>query len=207
MAEQFELDKGDNLIFLIDVSASMQKSDTPTGKSRIDYCKEKAISLADEASKYDEDGVDIITFGEKVKHIGKATGTNAGDLIGPLKALEGSTDTAGAIQAAYDIHKKNKYQQTFCFLVTDGAPNSKDEVRTVIRKIAKEIKDEHEFAIGFLIVGNPTNRDTALVSFLAEIDDTLKAVDKDGNPIDIVDVKELADVENLIQVAAGALHD
>jgi len=201
MAEQLELDKGDNLIFLIDVSASMQKSDTPTGKSRIDYCKEKAIALADEAAKFDEDGVDIITFGEKVKHIGKATGTNASDLIGPLKALEGSTDTAGAIQEAYSIHKKNKHAQTFCFLVTDGAPNSKDAVRDVIRSIAAEIKDEHEFAIGFLIVGDPTKRDPALVEFLSEIDDTLKAKH------DIVDVKELTDVENLIQVAAAALHD
>lgn len=198
MAEQFELDKGDNLFFLIDVSASMQKSDTPTGKSRIDYCKEKAISLADEAAKYDEDGVDVITFGEKVRHIGKATGANASDLIGPLKALEGSTDTAGAIREAYNIHKKNKYQQSFCFLVTDGAPNSKDEVKEVIRSIASEIKDEHEFCIGFLIVGNA---DDSLKAFLTELDDDLKAKH------DIVDVKNLADVENLIQVAAGALHD
>src|SRR3972149_7551148 len=106
MAEQLELDKGDNLIFLVAVAASMQKSDPPTGKSRIDYCKEKAIALADEAAKFDEDGVDIITFGEKVKHIGKATGTNASDLIGPLKALEGSTDTAGAPHKAEHNPKK-----------------------------------------------------------------------------------------------------
>lgn len=200
MAEQFELDKGDNLIFLLDVSASMGQTDTPTGATRIEYAKERAIALANEAAKYDEDGVDLITFGEKVKHIGKVTGTNAGDLIGPLKANEGSTNTAGAIQKAYDIHKSNKYQQTFCFLVTDGAPDSKDAVRDVIRNIASEIKDEHEFCIGFLIAGD-LEKNPGLKAFLTELDDELKAKH------DIVDVKVLAEVESLIQVAAAALHD
>jgi Mg-chelatase subunit ChlD len=198
MSDNYELDKGDNLIFAIDVSASMNRGDTPTGVSRIDYSKEKAITLANEAAKYDEDGVDIITFGERVRHIGKATGSNAGDLIGPLKATEGSTDTAGAIREAYKIHKSNGYKQTFLFLVTDGEPNSREAVKDEVRTIAAEIKDEHEFAIGLIIVGEP---DSGLLGFLTELDDNLKA------KLDIVDVKRFAEVDSLIGLAAGALHD
>jgi Mg-chelatase subunit ChlD len=198
MSDNYELDKGDNLIFALDVSASMNRGDTPTGQSRLDYSKEKAIALANEASKYDEDGVDILTFGERVKNIGKATGNNAGDLIGALRATEGSTDTAGAIRAAYEIHKKNSYKQTFLFLVTDGEPNSREDVKEAVRTIAAEVKDEHEFAIGLIIVGEP---DSGLSDFLKELDDNLKA------KLDIVDVKRFAEVDSLVALAAGALHD
>lgn len=198
MGDNYELDSGDNLIFAIDVSASMNRGDTPTGQSRIDYTKEKAIALANEASKYDPDGVDIITFGEKVKAIGKATGTNASDLIGPLRATEGATDTAGAIRMAYGIHKAGNYKQTFLFLVTDGEPSSRSALKDVVRDIASEIKDEHEFSIGLIVVGEP---DSTLSDFLTELDDGLKAKH------DIVDVKRFAEVDSLIGLAVGALHD
>lgn len=202
MSDNFELDSGDNLFFLLDLSASMQRTDTPNGKSRLDFSKEKAIALADEAVKYDPDGVDLIGFGEGARFIGKLTDTNASDTITPLKATEGGTDTAIAIQLAYDTHKKNKYQQSFCFLITDGAPNDMKALKKTIVNITNEIRDEHEFAIGFLLVGDPSKRDPELVKALKELDDDLK-----GAKYDIVDVKELAEVTNLIQVAAGALHD
>lgn len=198
MGDNYELDKGDNLIFALDVSASMNRGDTPTGASRIEYSKEKAITLANEASKFDEDGVDILTFGEHVRVIGKATGTNAGDLIGPLRATEGSTDTAGAISKAYGLHVTNGYKQTFLFLVTDGEPNSRSAVKDTIRDIASKVRDEHEFSIGFIIVGEP---DAQLSAFLTELDDDLKAKH------DIVDVKRFSEVDSLVALAAGALHD
>lgn len=202
MSEQFELDQGDNLFFLIDLSGSMQKNDTPTGKSRLDYSKEKAIALADNAVKYDPDGVDIIGFGEGARFIGKLTGQNAESVIGPLKAIEGQTDTHEAIQLAYSTHKKNGYQQSFCFLVTDGAPTSMPALKETIINITNDIKDEHEFAIGFLLVGDPARRDPQLVQAMKDLDDNLKDA-----KYDIVDVKELAEVKDLIQIAAGALHD
>ena len=50
-ANQLELNKGDNFIFGVDVSASMQTTDCPNGASRIDYLKEKVIQFANEAGK------------------------------------------------------------------------------------------------------------------------------------------------------------
>lgn len=194
---QLELNKGDNFIFLVDVSASMNATDCPGGAKRIEYLKEQVITFANEASKYDDDGVDIVKFGHAVTVVGKATGGNAKDLIGALAANESMTDTAGAIQKAYDLHRAGKYAQTVCFVATDGEPADRNKVKGVIRNIASEIKDEHEFAISILTVGNI---DAGLQSFLTELDDDLKAQH------DIVDVKALTDVD-FLSAFAGALHD
>lgn len=193
---QLELNKGDNFIFLFDVSGSMSASDTPSGASRIDYLKEKLTAFVEEAGKYDEDGIDLITFGHAVTAKPKLTPQNAKEVIAGLKANESSTATDKAIQKAYETHKAGGYKQTVVFVATDGAPNDQNAVKDVIRTIASEIKDEHEFAISFLLVG----KDDGIRAFTKELDDDLKAKH------DIVDVKELDEVD-FIGAFAGALHD
>ncbi len=197
---QLELNADDNIIFLVDVSYSMGETDTPTGASRLDYSKEKGIGLVNQAVKYDPDGVDVGVFGKGARWIGKCTAENAADLIGPLKPTDGQTDTAAAIQLAFDRHRSEGYKQTFCFLVTDGEPSSRDAVRKTIAGIAEQLRDEHEFAIGILPVGD-LSKNPSLQSFLTELDDTLKAKH------DIVDVTRLEDAEDLIHIASKALHD
>ncbi|MGP1680874.1 MAG: VWA domain-containing protein [Giesbergeria sp.] len=194
---QLELNKGDNFIFAVDVSASMQQTDTPSGASRIDYLKEQVITFAKEASKYDEDGIDVLTFGHQITPFLKITAERAEVTVGGLKATEGMTNTHLVIQEAYKLHKAGGYPQTVLFLATDGAPSDKNAVKDVIRSIAAEIKDEHEFAISILVVGKP---DQGLTAFLTELDDDLKAKH------DIVDVKNLQDV-NFLEAFSGALHD
>lgn len=191
-----ELNKGDNFIFLFDVSGSMSAADTPSGAPRIDYLKEKLTTFVQEAGKYDDDGIDLITFGHAVTEKAKLTPGNAKDIIASLKANESSTVTDKAIQKAYDLHKNGGYKQTVVFVATDGAPSDQNAVKEVIRKIAGEIKDEHEFAISFLLVG----KDDGIRAFTKELDDGLNA------KRDIVDVKELDEVD-FISAFAGALHD
>lgn len=191
-----ELNKGDNFIFLFDVSASMQAKDAPSGASRIDYLKEKLTTFVNEAAKYDDDGIDLITFGHQVTVQPKLTSANAGPVIASLKANESSTYTDLAINQAYSIHKKGGYKQTVVFIATDGAPADEAAVKESIRSIAAELKDEHEFAISFLKVG----QDQGVASFLEELDDNLKAKH------DIVDVKSLDEVD-FMTAFAGALHD
>ena len=204
---QQELNAGDNLVFLFDVSYSMNEKDTPSvGVNRLDYSKEKAIGLVNQAVKYDPDGVDIGVFGKGARWVGKANGNNASDLIGPLKPTDGQTDTHAAIQLAYDLHVKAEHKQTFCFLVTDGEPSSRDAVKATLRGITPKLRDEHEFCVGILPVGD-LDKNPSLKDFLAELDDTLDCKDKDGNPIDILDVTRLEEAEDLIQIASKALHD
>lgn len=194
---QLELNKGDNFIFCVDVSASMQTKDCPGGVSRIEYLKEQVKTFATEASKWDEDGIDVLTFGEKLTWAKGITADVAGDVIGKLKANEGMTNTAQAIEAAYSQHRAGGYAQTVCFVATDGAPSDTTAVKIAIRRIAAELKEEHEFAISFLTVGDI---DPALRGFLDELDDNLNA------KYDIVDVKALSEVD-FMAAFSGALHD
>ncbi len=196
---QFELNKGDNFIFGIDVSGSMQTRDTPSGASRIEYLKEQVITFAREASKWDEDGIDVIAFGHEVRVYEKVTAEKAGDIIGGLSAVQSQTRTDLVIKSAYELHKKGGYKQTVLFLATDGEPTgvTAEEVKQTIRGVAADLKDEHEFAISILTVGKPSSD---LSAFLTELDDTL------GAKHDIVDVKALESVD-FIAAFAGALHD
>lgn len=196
-AEQLELNKGDNFIFGVDVSGSMSMTDCPGGLSRIAFLKEKVITFAKEASKWDEDGIDILTFGHQITPYKGVTAEKAEQLISGFVANEGSTDTAGVIREAYKLHKAGGYEQTVLFVATDGAPSDANAVRETIRTIALELKEEHEFAISFLTVGQI---DSKLQAFLTELDDNLKAKH------DIVDVKALADID-FMSAFMGALND
>lgn len=198
-SNQLELNKGDNFILGIDVSASMTRTDCANNASRINYLKETAIAFATEASKWDDDGIDIISFGDDVKTYPNVTDKNAEEIINKLQANEGSTDTAGLINAAYELHKKGGYKQTVLFVFTDGLPSDKKAVEKAIIDITNDIKDEHEFAISFMKVGKESSVD----SWLAMLDDDLT---KAGAKYDIVDVKDSGSV-NFKQAFAGALHD
>lgn len=195
---QLELNKGDNFIFLIDVSASMQTKDCPGGASRIDFLKEQVIVFAKEASKWDEDGIDVLTYGQQVKTFPNVTAEKAGDIIGNLRATEGMTQTHLAVLSAWDLHKKGQYKQTVCFVATDGAPSDANALKGQIVDITNKLTDEHEFAISFLTVGEI---DPGLRAFLSDLDDNLK-----GAKYDIVDVKALTEVD-FMAAFSGALHD
>lgn len=199
-----ELNKGDQFIFGVDVSASMQTKDVG-GQSRIEALKEQVITFIGEAAKYDPDGVDVVTFGSKITHLGALTAAEAKDKIAPLKASEMSTDTAGLIRKAWTLHQdKASSDQTVLFIATDGEPNDREAVKNEIRAIAKQQEaDKEVFSISFLTVGTI---DPGLQSFLTELDDTLNAQDKNGAAIDIVDVKALAEVD-FETAFSGAVHD
>lgn len=196
MSQNLELNAGDDFIFLLDVSASMGTKDTPTGASRYEYAKEKALAFAHEASKIDTDGISIYRFGEKVTKFSDITPDKI-DGVFAAGPTEMSTVTAEAIQEAFQEHIDRKNEQTFVLIVTDGVPADPQKLRDVIVNITNSIKDEHEFAIQFLQVG----QDASATKFLAELDDNLK-----GAKHDIVDAKRLEDV-TFMQAVAGALHD
>lgn len=201
----FELNKGDNFIFAIDVSYSMGASDCPGGLKRCDYLKEKVTQFVNEAGKYDDDGIDIITFGAEVHVTQGLTPAKAGELVGLCKAAEGATMTHLAINEAYNLHKTGnnggRYEQTVLFIATDGAPSEPQAVIDAIVAVTKDIKDAKEFSIGILTVGKI---EPNLRVFLDDLDDNLES--KYGAAHDIVDVKNLDDVD-FTQAFVGAVHD
>lgn len=193
-----ELNKGDNFIFGVDVSGSMSMTDCPNGLSRIEYLKEKVIQFAHEASKWDEDGIDVLTFGHKITPFQGVTAEKAAEIIGKLKADEASTDTAGLIRKAWELHKAGGYEQTVLFIATDGNPADRKAVQDAIIDITNQVGDEREFNISFLTVGQI---DANLGAFLTSLDDDLK-----GAKYDIVDVKALEEVD-FVSAFVGALND
>jgi Mg-chelatase subunit ChlD len=201
MSNNLELNKGDQFIFAIDVSASMGSTDTPSGQSRIEFAKEQTKTFISEASKYDEDGVDVLTFGHQVIHLGALTAEKANEVVTGLKANEGRTDTAGVLAKAFELaNAKRQAGETnniVVFVITDGEPNDREAVKQVIRKQAETQANGEDLGIVFLTVGVI---DSGLQSFLTELDDTLNA------KFDIVDVKALHEV-NFVEAFLGAVHD
>lgn len=193
-----ELNKGDNFIFGVDVSGSMEAGDCPGGMKRINFLKEKVIQFAQEASKYDPDGIDVLAFGHQVTAFEKVTADKAAEVINRLKANESATQTHELITKAYAMHKAGGYEQTVLFIATDGAPTDRDAVKKAIVDITQKVTDEREFNISILTVGNIT---ADLSNFLTSLDDDLK-----GAKFDIVDVKKLEEVD-FLSAFAGALND
>lgn len=192
-----ELNQGDDFIVAIDVSASMQNKDCPNGMTRFDYALEKTKLFAHEASKIDTDGVSIYRFGENVTKFSDITEDKLDAAIGGVPN-ECATMTHEVIREAYQEHLDRKNEQTFLFVVTDGAPSDQQAVIDTIADITNKMQDEKEFRIQFLTVGNI---DQNLQSFLTKLDDSLP-----GAKFDIVDVKALADVSFMAAVS-GALND
>lgn len=206
-ANSLELNQGDQFHLGFDVSASMGTKDCANNtQTRLENLKEKAKVFAEQANTYDPDGADYFTFGEKVvAKIGQPL-PDALKLIDGLQANEMATDTAGLITASWKRAQEQRAagvtDNIVLMIFTDGAPSNKDAVKKVIRDICKTLESRLEYGITFLTVGE----DSSLDAFLTELDDDLKCVDKNGQPIDIVDVKKFADVD-FVRAFAGAISD
>lgn len=195
-----ELNKGDDFIIGVDVSGSMQATDCPGGVSRIKYAAENFRTFAKEASKYDTDGVSLYAFGAKVTSFPDVAADKIDATVDKLLdlPLEGMTRTDQVIAAAYSEHKARNNEQTVLMLFTDGAPSDPDAVLKVIADITNEVKDEREFNVAFITVGE---RPADLQAFLAKLDDAIP-----GAKYDIVDVKKLEEVD-FYTAFDGALND
>lgn len=199
-AQNLEINKGDQFVVALDISASMQATDCTGGMSRTAYVNETTRTFITEASKYDPDGVSVYLFGAKLQEFRDATPDK---IDGILKSYrhEGATMTHLAIDAAYAEHKSKKSEQTFLLLFTDGEPADQRAVVDSIVRITKDIANEKEFRIAFLTVGQ---RSSGLEAFLSDLDDNLTT--KYGAKFDIVDVKK-ADEVDFMAAIDGALND
>lgn len=197
-ANNLELNPGDDFIIAMDVSGSMANRDCPGGLTRFEFALEKTKQFAHEAARIDTDGVSVYRFGHQVTKFSDITEDKLDSMIGSATPNESATLTHEVIKAAYQEHLERKNEQTFLFIITDGSPTDPQAVLSTIAKITQELKDEKEFRIQFLTVGNI---DSNLQSFLTKLDDAIP-----GAKHDIVDVKTLADVTFMAAVA-GALND
>lgn len=196
----FELNKGDDFIIALDISGSMQHTDCPGGFSRLQYSLEQFTTFVKEASKWDTDGVSLYAFGINVHAFPDVATDKLDEVIGKLKdiKLEGGTQTHLVVQKAFAEHVERKNEQTVLMVFTDGEPSDQEALLKVIADITGQVKDEREFNISFITVGE---RSPSLQTFLAKLDDNIP-----GAKHDIVDVKALEEV-NFMTAFDGALND
>lgn len=196
-AQNFELHKGDQFIIGFDISGSMQTTDCPGGASRFSYVLETMKMFIREAAKWDPDGISFYPFNHAVQAMRDVKTPEEIDAkIATLKP-GGNTATHLAIKEAYREHKEKGNAQTFFMCFTDGEPTDPDAVKKAIIDITNDVKDEKEFRIQLLTVGQ---RAPALDKWLDDLDDHLT-----GAKYDIVEIEKLEDV-NFEQAVANAIE-
>ena len=137
--------------------------------SRKDYSEIKAYELAQQAALIDDDGIDIIPFASSAKLL---TGKGADDVAALFKRppVSGGTNTGAAIRIGLQRHQAKGSSSTVLFIDTDGAPNSRSDVADAIQEAAQSVSGPSEFAIRFLIVGEPSEN---LWDWLTKLDNEL----------------------------------
>lgn len=195
--QNLELHKGDQFIIGLDISGSMGATDCPGGMSRISYTLETLKTFVAEAAKWDPDGVSFYPFGATCHAYPDMLPADIDAKIKGIK-LESATMTHLAIREAYAEHVRKNNGQTFLMIFTDGEPSDPESVKSEIIRITNAVKDEKEFRIAFLTVGQ---RSPEIDRYLTMLDDDLK-----GAKYDIVDVKRIEDVDFMAAVN-GALTD
>lgn len=197
MGSKFELHSGDQFIVGFDISGSMQTRDCPGDTTRFNYVLETMRVFIAEAAKWDPDGVSFYTFNNQcTEYPDVASVAEIDEKIGKLKP-GGGTNTHLAITAAFKEHKKKGSEQTILMLFTDGEPSSPDAVKQAVIDITKQVKDELEFRISILTVGE---RSPELNQWLTDLDDNLT-----GASYDIIDISKLEDVD-FEQAVANAIE-
>jgi hypothetical protein len=181
-----ELKKGDQVIFLVDRSGSMDTSDCD-GDTRYNCCREKIKAFVRGASKFDPDGVSVHLFNNRVELHTDVADPAAVDKLIDTHRPGGSTATHLAIQAAWKEHRAKSSTATFVIIFTDGDPSEPTEVENTIVNITKSMSSPEEFRLSFLTVGQ---RSPELSAWLERLDSSLK-----GAKYDIVGVEELNEVD------------
>lgn len=204
--ENSNLSKYD-IIIAVDKSGSMSDQSGIGQLTRWQAAKEATVSLANEAVKYDDDGITVALFAGKLAEF-----ENIDD--GPTKAAgifdqnspNGSTNTAAVIKHYGDKYlagkAKGEVKPVILVVITDGVPDSEPDVVKEIVALTKKLDSREEFGIQFVQVGN----DQHARDFLKRLDDNLT---NEGAKFDIVDTKTFDELEgiSLTEALMDALTD
>lgn len=181
-----ELKKGDQVIFLVDRSGSMDTADC-NGESRYNAVREKLKAFVRGAAKFDPDGVSIHFFNNRVESHADVADVNVVDQLIDTHRPGGGTATHLALQAAWKEHRQKGSTASFVMAFTDGEPSDPDEVKKTLVNITNTMNNPEEFRVTFLTVGEQS---PTLKAWLSALDSDLK-----GAKYDIVGVEELNNVD------------
>lgn len=189
----------------IDSSGSMSRP-AIGNVSRWKAAHEGTFAIASKAAEYDSDGIDVYTFGGRVKAYRGVTPDKV-DQVWQENEPNGGTPLHLVIREARQTWEASKKAGTtkkgyILAVVTDGVPDDQRAVEQEIISLANSLGEDGEFGIQLLQVGN----DAEATKYLKSLDDDLKGK---GAKFDIVDTKTFEEMGDrpLAQTFLDAILD
>jgi len=198
-----------DFIVAIDRSGSMANPGSH-GKTRWQEAEEATVAVANKCAESDDDGITVVLFNRAVvMHENVTDGTSQVARIFRESEPMGGTDTALMLKKVLTNYTANRTRKgvkpIILIVVTDGEPDSQEEVVKAIVEATRVIERDDEIGISFLQVGNDRNA----TRFLTMLDDDL--VSKYGAKFDIVDTKTFDEIESsgmtIAEVLIASLTD
>ncbi len=186
-------------IILIDKSGSMGAPSTSMeGRTRWNEAQEFTEQYARFAEKADDDGLTVITFNSTAKVYDGVKADKVHEVFTTCQP-SGSTNLAGALQAAFD-KKFSAGKKALIVVLTDGVPDSETAVKNTIIAATNKLEKDDEIGVQFVQIGD----DAGAHKFLEDLDDNLK-----GAKFDIVNSLTRVEAEGYTveQILWLALND
>jgi uncharacterized protein with von Willebrand factor type A (vWA) domain len=194
---------------IIDRSGSMSTLAQPEGESRWAVLQECTLALARQCEEFDLDGLTVYLFSDRFKRYRNVTSSKVEQIFHfPENEPHGSSNLGSVLQDAINNYFQRKAAgQTKAngetiIVITDGVPNNRMGVTSVIVEASRQMERDEELAISFIQVGS----DPKVTRFLKSLDDQLQGI---GAKFDIVNTVTVDDMEDmtLTDVLLNAIVD
>ena len=194
---------------IIDRSGSMSTLAQPEGESRWAVLQECTLALARQCEEFDLDGLTVYLFSDRFKRYRNVTSSKVEQIFHfQENEPHGSSNLGSVLQDAINNYFQRKAAgQTKAngetiIVITDGVPNNRMGVTSVIVEASRQMERDEELAISFIQVGS----DPKVTRFLKSLDDQLQGI---GAKFDIVNTVTVDDMEDmpLTDVLLNAIVD
>lgn len=188
-------------ILLVDQSGSMgDDSDKMKGRTRWEEAEEFTTAFARYADKHDDDGITVISFSSHAT-VNDGVHADAVTQIFKTHTPGGSTNLAAALEEAFK-KKWSSSKPAYVLVLTDGIPDSEEEVVRSIIAASKKIENGDQLGVQFIQIGS----DKRASEFLNRLDEGLE---RKGAKFDIVNALTREQAENMTfeQMIWAAFND
>jgi Mg-chelatase subunit ChlD len=176
------------IILLIDCSASMRTLDCPGGISRWQWCRKNTKSLYENCLRDYAKDVQIITFDTRLKVYRSNVNSKLDDIFNN-DLPDGETFMAPPLKESFGLAKDSldRLKPVMISVITDGRPSDFDAVKAAIIEQTNAMKQPDLLSISFIEVGSSER-------YLRELDNNLVS---QGAHADVVSVTPFDTVNSI----------
>ena len=146
-----------DIVLLVDSSASMNTKDCPGGLSRWEWCRKQTSALYVGADKLsDNSRISIVTFNSEFHSHGRCRLDDIAKVFSDNVA-EGETNMTPAIDDGLSFVNSGLYsgKPAVIAVITDGRPTDAEQVKKRLIKLSNELRDPTLLTIVFIEIGTP----------------------------------------------------